>query len=226
MTKTVSPTMEVYENLQKAFDKLNEAIFDNSMPQVIITLQRKKNVVGFFCKDRFGKSLDEIAMNPQYTNLRSPMETLSTLAHEMVHQWQHIYGTVTKSNHHNAEWAAKMHSIGLPPRPTKPGGKITGSSVTHAIDPNGLFASVATEILKVVDLDRVGDVAVEGPPPVRKSGKYMKYTCPCCKSVARGKKDMTLFCANDHEVTAMLEEGTDAFLTWQISELTKLVKVK
>lgn len=210
MTQTaeLTPTQEVYTALQDAFDKLNEGLFGGKLPQVVITLQRKKNVLGYYCKGRFGdlgeRQLDEIAMNPQYTNFRDPMETLSTLAHEMVHQWQHEFGTPTKTNHHNREWGAKMTSLGLPPRPVKPGGPTTGNKVTHGIDPDGPFAALAPSILSAVDLAPLGDVPSKDPEPVRKSGSYVKFQCPCCKAVARGAPSLKIACTN--------HDGDDAYV--------------
>lgn len=230
MTKKTKPTTELYANLQKAFDQLNVGLFQGELPQVIITLQRKKNVLGYFCHNRFGdakgEKLDEIALNPQYTNFRDPMETLSTLAHEMVHLWQQHFGTPTPSNHHNAEWGRKMNEIGLPPRPVRPGGKITGNKVSHSIDPNGAFAAIAPTVLSACDsLQGIGDIAPEGPKPVRKSGSYKKYECPCCNSVARAKTGMTISCEfNGHELKKMYEEGSDEYISLQVMKLAKARK--
>jgi hypothetical protein len=88
-----------------------------------------------------------------------------------------------------------------------------------------MFASVADGILEVADLGRVGDVAGGSgkvAPPVRKSGTYKKYHCTCCAAIARGKKDMKLFCGNEHAVTEMLEDGSDAHTAWKINQLLKV----
>lgn len=222
---TIKPTTELYANLQKAFDQLNVGLFAGELPQVIITLQRKKNVLGYYCHNRFGDAnknrLDEIALNPQYTNFRDPMETISTLAHEMVHLWQHHFGKPTPSNHHNAEWGRKMMDIGLPPRPCKPGGKTTGNKVTHSIDPDGMFASIAPAVLSACDsLQGIGDIAPEGPKPVRKSGSYKKYECPCCFSIVRARTGMSISCdLNGHDLKKMEEEGTEGYLAIQVKKL-------
>ena len=223
-----TPTEQVYGNLQTAFDELNAKVFENELPHVVLTLQRKKNVYGFYCKGRFGegeeegKTLDEIALNPEFgVDYRDPQQLLSTLAHEMVHLWQHVFGNPTKSNHHNKEWGDKMRSIGLPPKPTRPGGKITGNSVTHSIDPNGLFASVAGGVLQQCDnLGGVGDIMrTQDLQPKRKSGKYQKYECPCCDTVARAKKEQTFFCGCNGEANKMAEEGTTEYLSIQALKL-------
>ena len=58
---------------------------------------------------------DEIALNPAHFASRPTAGTLSTLAHEMAHLWQHHFGTPSRTGYHNKEWAAKMREIGLIP---------------------------------------------------------------------------------------------------------------
>ncbi|NQY17292.1 hypothetical protein [Alteromonas mediterranea] len=50
----MSPTNELYAPLIKAFDHFNRALFNNELPPVIFTVQRKKNVMGFFAAKRGG----------------------------------------------------------------------------------------------------------------------------------------------------------------------------
>ncbi|MCF8884135.1 SprT-like domain-containing protein, partial [Erythrobacter sp. SN021] len=81
---------------------------------------------------------DEIALNPAHFANRKPREVLSTIAHEMVHLWQHHYGSPPRKGYHDKQWAAKMHEIGLIPTDTgEIGGKETGQKVTHLIEENG-----------------------------------------------------------------------------------------
>jgi hypothetical protein len=66
-SKTI--TLAEYSSFQRAFDLLNKELFDNTLPQVVITLQRKSKAYGYFCQNRFAGRLEagtahEIAMNP------------------------------------------------------------------------------------------------------------------------------------------------------------------
>ncbi|WP_435330610.1 SprT-like domain-containing protein, partial [Klebsiella pneumoniae] len=79
-----------------------------------------------------GQMVDEIAMNPVYFSIRTIKATLSTLVHEMVHQWQFHFGKAGRRGYHNKEWAALMERVGLMPSDTgQAGGKKVGQSMTH-----------------------------------------------------------------------------------------------
>lgn len=195
-----SPTAKVYAELDQAYNALNAGLFDDELPTCLITLQRKRRVYGYFCGGRFlpfegeeeRKAIDEIALNPEHLNKRLPAETLSTLAHEMVHLWQHHFGSPTKTNPHNREWAEKMKSIGLQPR--GPNGEETGRHVSHVIMAEGPFAELAPIIVaNGFAPDDLGDAPVF--TPAAKSGKYAKYTCKECGSVARAKPGLDLRCS-------------------------------
>ena len=99
-------------SMQRAYDHFNLALFDDKLPQCLITLQREKRTLGYFSRDRFTQSdgkvvIDEIAMNPSYFAIRSIADTLSTLVHEMVHQWQRHFGDPGRRSYHNKEWATE-----------------------------------------------------------------------------------------------------------------------
>lgn len=140
-----TPTDEIYNALQFAFNYFNEQLFGNQLPPCMITMQREKRTFGYYSKSRWarqrtGQHSDEIAMNPEYFAMRTIKETLSTLAHEMVHQWQFHFGNPGRRAYHNREWADKMEAIGLMPSDTgRPGGMRTGERMTHYIIENGAF---------------------------------------------------------------------------------------
>ncbi|POZ49820.1 SprT-like domain-containing protein [Methylovulum psychrotolerans] len=107
----MKPTQETYSALQTAYEHFNLELFGGALPECLITLQRKeRRVLGYFGSNRFeeigsGQRTDEIAMNPQHFKSREMMETLSTLAHEMAHQWQAHFGTPSRKAYHNGECA-------------------------------------------------------------------------------------------------------------------------
>jgi predicted SprT family Zn-dependent metalloprotease len=140
-----NPTDEAYTELRQAFDHFNQALFGGKLEVPMFTFQRSKRTFGFHSKKSFvsrstGEMVDEIAMNPAYFAVRTIKQTLSTLAHEMVHQWQDAFGHPGRGRYHNKEWAFKMREIGLEPTDTgEPGGKDVGDQVTHFVVQGGKF---------------------------------------------------------------------------------------
>lgn len=139
------PTHEAYAELQAAFDHFNRTLFGGMLEQPLFTLQRERRTYGYCSRQRFvsrssGTLVDEIAMNPAYFAVRSIRETLSTLVHEMVHQWQFHHGNPGRRGYHNTEWANKMEAVGLMPSNTgRPGGQRTGEQMTHYVIDGGPF---------------------------------------------------------------------------------------
>lgn len=148
----IQPTPEVYAELQQAFEHFNATLFNEQLPDCLITLQRERRTYGYFSSARFvrrsGERTDEIAMNPSYFGIRTIRETLSTLAHEMVHMWQFHHGQPGRRGYHNKEWARRMETIGLMPTDTgEPGGRKVGEKMTHYIIHGGRFDVSCAELL-------------------------------------------------------------------------------
>lgn len=148
-----SPTHELYQPLTNAYEHFNQYLFDSELPPVIFTLQRKKHVAGFFAAQRWGnkkgKFCSEIAINPAYFAESRLIEVMQTLVHEMVHVWQHHFGTPSERHYHNTEWAQKMISVGLMPSVTgEPGGAITGQHMSDYIIKEGAFLRVAMSLIE------------------------------------------------------------------------------
>ena len=159
-------------------------------------MQRHKGAYGYFSGARFASTdnpqevTDEIALNPAHFASRPTAATLSTLAHEMAHLWQHHFGTPSRTGYHNKEWAAKMREIGLIPTDTgQPGGKDTGQKVTHMIEQGGRFEQACTAYLATGTAFLYHDRAGEGEAATRrkKAASKTKYTCPACEHERMGQ---------------------------------------
>ncbi len=171
----MEPTDAAYGELRLAYDTFNQQLFDGQLPPCLLTLQRKKRTHGYFSPKRFGtrrgETTDEIALNPEYFAVTPLLETLQTIAHEMVHLWQAHFGTRGRARYHNAEWADKMESIGLMPSSTgKPGGRRVGDRVSDYVIPGGRFAAVAQDLLANHDFgitwyDRFAPSGTPNPVP-------------------------------------------------------------
>jgi hypothetical protein len=60
--------------------------------------------------------IDEIARS-RNTSRCTRLLVAETLVHEQRDRWQYHYGNPSRKTYHNAQWAAKMESIGLCPPP-------------------------------------------------------------------------------------------------------------
>lgn len=219
-----TPTQEAYAELQQAYDHFNRELFAGELPACLITLQRTAvRVAGHYSAERFGASgdrkADEIAINPMHFHAtpKWQMQALQTLAHEMVHLWQHHFGEhKSRKAYHNAEWAAKMEAIGLMPSSTgAPGGKKTGQKMGDYPIAGGRFEAVAKALLaggfRFTWRDRLAELRKEleggagdgegdgedgeGEEKPSKSGKRVKFQCiGDCKANAWGKETLRLFC--------------------------------
>lgn len=213
----VRPTRETYEAFQRAYDTLNKALFGNALPNALITLQRRKRSYGYFAANRFGRedgrTADEIALNPAHFKNRPVREILATLAHEMVHLWQHHHGKPGRNRYHNRQWANEMKSIGLRPTDTgREGGKEVGEHMHHIVIDGGAFAKATDRLLAMgfaipwsevqvgeEDESPEGAAAPQARRAASKSGKRVKYVCPKCQLAAWAKHDAKLMCGEHHE---------------------------
>ena len=162
-------------------------------------MQRGKRSYGYFSGARWGNAAggvaDEIALNPTHFRARTPEQVLSTLAHEMVHLWQHHFGSPSRSSYHNTEWAVAMLQIGLVPSDTgHPGGRITGQRMGHYVEPGGRFACACHDLLAQGFVIEWTDRAVGSDGALGYSGRRAKYVCPRCRLAAWAKPGAALRC--------------------------------
>jgi predicted SprT family Zn-dependent metalloprotease len=189
-----------YITFQTAYDHFNSQLWDGKLPNVLITLQRKKGALGYFSPDRFsartGKGhAHELAMNPDHFAGRDDKSILSTLVHEMAHAWEQEFGKPPRGGYHGRKWANEMLRIGLHPSDSGcEGGKETGPKVSHYISKGGNF-ELACEALLATGLKLKWE-SKTGPAKVVKAKREskVKYTCPHCESNAWAKPESSLIC--------------------------------
>lgn len=147
--------LDLSENLYRSFDLFNCHLFDDKLETCFILIHRMKGSSGYFREDGFistdhESTAHEIALTPETMN-RGDKAIVSTLVHEMVHLWQATHGKDKPLNkaYHNLEWVKMMTKIGLIPTSTgRPGGKQTGTRVTHYVKKGGPFDKVFNEVWK------------------------------------------------------------------------------
>jgi predicted SprT family Zn-dependent metalloprotease len=197
-----NPTALTYTSLTMAYDFFSMELFSGALPPCLITVQRKKGSFGYFSGERFQNTAhqeeitDEIALNPSHFATRTPEQVLSTLAHEMVHLWQHHYGSPPRKSYHDKEWARKMREIGLIPTATgERGGKETGQQMAHLIAEGGRFKLACQSLLAAHPAILYSDRApTEDTIRKKKLASKTKYTCPSCGLNAWAKPDVSLVC--------------------------------
>ncbi len=170
--KDEAPTTESYDSILQAYDFFNQALFDNKLPDVIITYHRQRKVMGYASIGRWVNSkrqyVDELAVNPEYFAKYPLIEICQTLCHEQVHIWQAHFGKPSRRGYHNKEFARKMKSIGLMPSSTgQPGGSETGESMMDYVLVDGIFLDSFRELVgqeyKIPWVDRYPVFRQEAP---------------------------------------------------------------
>lgn len=205
------PTLTVAKELQRAYDHFNDVLFEGKLPNCLMTLQRKNaRVYGYYSHGRFSKAsgykVDEIAMNPMHFSPNNVEECLSTLVHEMVHQWQQVFGEKkARGRYHNKEWGTKMKEVGLYPSNTgEAGGKETGDQMTHFIVDDGNFRAECKKLLDAGYRLTWAEIMLQAPAQKvptgdddtslpDKSNRY-KYFCVGCGLNVWGKPDIAIVC--------------------------------
>lgn len=229
-TTTLKPaTAATYSAWQRAYEHYNKALFGGTLPDCLITLQRKDHrSYGYFSPDRFGHMVasatyrHEIALNPMKFKSEGVREALQTLVHEMCHLWQHVYGQPTR-NYHNTQWANKMESIGLMPSDTgKPGGARTGSKMADYCIDGGPFDKATSVLLakgwsidwydRLAELQSVSALCspVTGLPITLSDATQtaaapnrtnrLRYDCAECDARAWGRPGLLLMCGRHGKI--------------------------
>ena len=203
----IDPIPESYTPLRNAFMRLNHRLFKNELQPCLVTLQRKRSALGYFAGRRFRSTAgnfvsDEIALNPAHFAERGAKKVLSTLVHEMVHQWQQHHGKPSRTGYHNAQWAAKMREIGLIPSHTgRAGGRETGQRMTHFIKRGGPFERVANKLIAkgftLAYVERRSNA--ERKVAVAKRQSKTRYSCESCDLNAWAKPGANLMCGTCHK---------------------------
>jgi hypothetical protein len=200
-------TIAAYSAFQAAYDFFNTHLFDGVLPSCLITLQRRRHTLGYFCPGRFhqrgsdGVVTDEIALNPDGFVGEDDREILSTLVHEQAHLWQAHFGTrQSRGGYHNREWANQMLSIGLVPSDTgEPNGRMTGQRMSHYILPGGLFDEGARELLgtgfRLIWESGTGiPRGLSGTRRRTADPSKIKFSCLLCGQNAWAKQSAHLIC--------------------------------
>ena len=201
------PTIEQFHAFQGMFDYFNRVLFGGKLAPCLLNFSRKAHCAGFFAPGRWQRSagdaggVHEISINPSTLKTQPPLEVVSTLVHEMAHQWQYDHGSPSRRGYHDKQWAEKMEAIGLMPSSTgKPGGRKTGQRMNDYVIKGGRLERAFDKLDKALLLPFVCEEPPErsaaGPDgqPRRKDPSKTKYSCPGCNAHVWGKPDLEIAC--------------------------------
>jgi hypothetical protein len=191
-----------YLGLDEAFGFFNRELFASTLPDVLITLNRKKGAAGYFWNEVFRerdgeRSGHEIALNPDAFRNRSDKQILSTLVHEMVHLRQAAFGKRSRNGYHNQQWASWMEEVGLMASDTgEIGGKKTGQRMTHYIVSGGAFDIACDQL--IASGVKIGweTKARETPKSGPKDPSKVRFCCPRCGQLAWANHNAILACGH------------------------------
>jgi predicted SprT family Zn-dependent metalloprotease len=203
-----------YATLDGAYKHFNDHLFGGGLPEVFITLNRKKGCNGYHHNDKFiskegDARVSEISLNPD-TFGRDDIEILSTLVHEMAHLWQYKFSKPSRPGYHDKDWAKKMEEVGLMPSATgEEGGKKTGQKMTHYTIEGGAFEIHAGAFLVDRKLNWKSAPDTENVKGEKKKKNKVKYSCPDCDLNVWAKPEIKVRCG---ECDAMLISEEDGLL--------------
>jgi predicted SprT family Zn-dependent metalloprotease len=173
-----------YAGLDTAKNFFNQELWNGSLPDCLLSYQRKGNSRGYFHKANFhsrsgAARIDEIALNPDAFHGRTDEEIVSVLVHELAHQWRYQQDEPPTPGYHDRVWSREMFRIGLCASKTgAPGGSPNGYQMDHYIVDSGLFKKAWKK------LEATGfKINWESPAPTKtqkkKTESKTKYSCKC-----------------------------------------------
>ena len=140
---------------------------------------------GTYCFGRNGFGvLHEITMNERHIN-RPLADILRTLLHELVHEWQNLFGKSGRNNYHNQQFQRKAALYGL-----------IVDSRGHDL---GVRAGRFTELLRRFGVDTAGLRSPEEQGRAKRphgNPKMRKFDCGC--TIVRCATDMSATCNKCH----------------------------
>ena len=199
-----SSATEQANRLSLAFDIFNTELFDGELSPVMLTVSHKAGSYGYFQPSKWKSSngllVDVINLDSKTATDRPLIELLSTLVHEMAHQYVcRVINGGTASGGHGPDWRKIMDRVGLPP--IKIGS--TWRQATHSIEVGGAFEQAfhkhqselqtlpwkecIREINRGVGVDRV------------------KFHCDRCGSNAWARPAALLLCGNCSTTDELVE---------------------
>lgn len=206
-------TVLLFGALQKAYNYFKRELFNNELPPVVLTLNRKVRSMGYYMpfawlKNESQEIIPEININPDILELPT-IEVMQTLVHETCHHFQQFFGSPGKRGYHNKEFSRIMFSKGLMCSSTGlQGGKVTGRRMADYVIDGGPFSIKFKAMPEEFMLPFISTQKISANPSIQdssitnvlKTRNKTKYSCPKCEDNVWGKPNMELLCINCNKI--------------------------
>jgi hypothetical protein len=203
-TKTVNNIQPAIITLHKAFDKANTVIFNNELPQVVLTMnpRGKSNSLGWFTVNpawtNGNEEMHEINISPETLN-RDYIEVIQTLIHEMLHLYNSVKGvkdTSRGNSYHNKKFLQSAIDHGFEYTHEAPDSKIGYSQIT--------FTQKTINMIKFWNIDKSAFTIIRKEfgtgAKAKKPSNIIKWVCPGCGDIIRSSKPtIKAYCMNDED---------------------------
>lgn len=191
---SLTPTLRRIESI---FDSLNEKYFDNELPKCVMSIGKKEGCYGYFTAYKPWRDVEhdenrfcEISITAGYLD-RPVLEMITTILHEMVHEYNFIHevqDTSRGGTYHNAEYKKAAESHGL----------IVEKSAKY-----GWSTTLPSDDLKEwVTKKRFKENTLVHERPSEKAKKKKsksnsrKYVCPTCGAIIRATREVNVICGD------------------------------
>lgn len=182
-----NPLLALHTEVQRSIEWWNTKRFGGKLPPVMVGFYPQTprgRRLGHYLPECWVKGAHKSAEIVLYADLclaSGPKEVLLTVAHELVHHWQHIHGKPGRPPRHTREWHEKAQAIGL----------VTEGPKGYTT-PGPVFEADAKEF--GFKLDAIVFRSV--PLRARQKGKMRKWTCSqdCNGSIRSGKSEIYVRC--------------------------------
>lgn len=201
----------VINELHKAFNCLNKEFYNNSLPQVIITIQSKgkRDALGWFTVgkvwDDGTQDMHEINISAEYAD-RDFMDIMRTLHHEMIHLFcaeNNIKDTSRGGSYHNKNFKAVSENHGFY-YPDDAFDKKYGWTFSQLTDET-------KEKIESFDIDKSvfslkrADMS-ENNDGTKKKSNIIKWQCPCGNIIRSSKEGLNIICGDCMQHYEMVED--------------------
>jgi hypothetical protein len=185
--------------LYEWFDRFNESFFEKQLKTPVISFEQSgvRNL-GHFVLNRNAIGVKwNININSRYI-CYPLMDTLATLLHEMIHQWQQEFGNrkakTRRNNYHDKEFRLIAHTIGIPSNER-------GAGIGYYDPFLSLLNQFGVDIESKLTADPDGNIV---PIWVKGNSKLKKWSCSCT-NVRVAVDDFRAVCLKCHTLFKLNE---------------------